>query len=73
MRASPESVTVTPINPQFRVIGTTGVVSSHLAIALKPKDGPMTTMFVYYIGTLAKSDGKWLLVAEHASRLPSGN
>ena len=43
--ANTESNTFMPINPQFRVIGTTGVVWSHHAVARKPKDGPRTTVF----------------------------
>jgi ketosteroid isomerase-like protein len=43
-----ESILVTPINTQFRVIGTTGVVWGHYAIALKPKDGPARTEFGRY-------------------------
>jgi uncharacterized protein (TIGR02246 family) len=71
--ANYEGYTFTPINPQFRVIGTTGVVWAHFAVAQKPKDGPMTTLFGRAIWTFAKSDGQWLIVAAHLSRLPSGN
>ena len=70
-----ESVTITPMNPQFRIIGTTGIVWMHLALMRKPKDGPMTN--VAYMAcstwTFAKSDGQWLIVAEHHSPLPSGS
>jgi hypothetical protein len=70
-----ESVTVTPIKPQFRVVGTTGVVWMHLALMRKPKeDAPMTNIaeIACSTWTFAKSDGKWLIVAEHHSLLPSG-
>jgi ketosteroid isomerase-like protein len=67
-----ESVTITLRNPQFRIIGTTGVVWGLFAMAHKPKDGPMTTVDGRFTFTYVKSDGKWLAVAEHASLLPAG-
>jgi ketosteroid isomerase-like protein len=70
--ANSESVSVTHINPQFRVIGATGVVWAHTAHVRKPKDGPMTTVFGRSTFTFAKSDGRWLMVASHGSGLPSG-
>jgi uncharacterized protein (TIGR02246 family) len=71
--AHSEGQTFTVINPQFRVIGTTGVIWSHYALANKPKDGPMQTLFGRATFTFAKSDGRWLMVALHASALPSGS
>jgi uncharacterized protein (TIGR02246 family) len=71
--ANHEAVTVTPINSQFRVIGNTGLVWSHLALAYKPKDGPLQTTFARETVTYVKSDGKWLAVAGHISRIPSGD
>lgn len=68
-----ESMTMTPINPQYRGIGTTGLVWSHNAFTVKPKDGPMQTTFIRFTATYAKIDGKWLVVAEHLSRIPSGD
>ena len=68
--AESESVTTTPIKPQCRIIGTTGIVWSHFTFALKPKDSAMRTLFVRSTYTFVKSDGKWLMVAEHHSRLP---
>src|SRR5438093_9076932 len=72
--ATNESVTVTPMKPQFRVIGTTGIVWTHIALMRKPKDGPTTNVadIACSTWTFAKPDGKWLLVAEHHSLLPSG-
>jgi ketosteroid isomerase-like protein len=67
-----ESVTVTLRNPQCRIIGTTGVVWGLVALAFKPKDGPVTTVDGRFTFTYVKSDGKWLAVAEHASLLPAG-
>jgi len=68
-----ESTTFKPINPQFLVSGSTGVVWGHYALALKPKDGPMRTAFGRFTTTCAKSGGKWLVVSSHYSAIPSGN
>ncbi|MBI1869363.1 nuclear transport factor 2 family protein, partial [Candidatus Gottesmanbacteria bacterium] len=71
--ANIESGSLIPINPQCRVIGTTGVAWGHASLSLKPKDGPMRTAFIRYTWTFAKVDGQWREVAVHGSLLPSGN
>jgi ketosteroid isomerase-like protein len=68
-----ESLTATPINPQCRVIGTTGIVWGHLAVTIKPKDGTRRAIFERFTFTFAKVDGQWREVAVHASLLPSGS
>jgi ketosteroid isomerase-like protein len=68
-----ESIMNTPINPQFRVIGSTGLCWGNMATAFKPKDGPLQTVYVRYLWTFVKENGKWLRVANHLSRMPSGN
>ena len=70
---SRESQTFTPINPQFRVIGTTGIAWGNGSIVIKPKGGPLETHYVRYTIAYAKSDGKWLRVATHISWMPAGN
>jgi ketosteroid isomerase-like protein len=71
--AAMDSVTFVPVNPQFKVIGTTGISWGHYAMALKPKDGGSRSVFGRYTAVFAKSGGKWLAVAAHYSALPSGN
>lgn len=66
-----ESETITPINPQFRILGTTGIAWGHSAIAKKPKDGPLTTEFLRYTWIFTKTEGRWLIVAVHNSHLPT--
>jgi uncharacterized protein (TIGR02246 family) len=61
------------INPQFRVMDTTGVIWGHYAFTVKPKDGPVRTEFARFLLTWVKSDGQWRIVAEHNSRIPSGS
>jgi ketosteroid isomerase-like protein len=68
-----ESVIVTPINLQYRAMGMSGVAWGHVAIAIKPKDGPLRTIFSRISLALTKEDNKWLIVSIHQSLLPSGN
>jgi ketosteroid isomerase-like protein len=68
-----ESALVTPINLQYRVIGMSGVAWGYVAIAIKPKDGPLRTIFARISWTWTKVDNTWLTVSMHQSLLPSGN
>ena len=68
-----ESVIVTPINLQYRVMGMSGVAWGHVAIALKPKGGPLRIIYSRISWALTKEDNKWLIVSIHQSLLPSGN
>jgi hypothetical protein len=52
---------------------TTGLAWGHAALSLKPKDGPLRTVFIRYTWTFAKTDGQWREVAVHSSLIPSGN
>src|SRR5439155_11322813 len=69
--AQNESVTFSPINPQCRVIGGTGIVWGHMALTRKPKDGPLTTLFARFTFIFVKSDGQWREAAVHVSQLPT--
>ena len=71
--AAMESTGFKPINAQFLVSGSTGVIWGHYALAIKLKDGPMRTTFGRFTITCAKTDGKWLVVSSHYSAIPSGN
>ena len=71
--ANAESLTLRRIDPQFRVIGATGVSWGYMTATVKPKDGPQRTVFTRYMWTFTKLDGKWIGVAVHLSYLPSGN
>jgi ketosteroid isomerase-like protein len=70
--ANAESVTFSPINPQCRVIGTTGLVWGHTALTIKPKDGPLSSLFARFTFIFAKPDGHWREVLAHVSQIPSG-
>jgi len=69
--AAPERVTVTPKNPQFRVIDTTGLVWGEYSITTTPKDQPPTTVAVRFTRTYVKSGGQWLLVLYHVAPVPA--
>jgi ketosteroid isomerase-like protein len=62
-----ESITLRPINPQYRIIGVTGMAWGHFALTRKPKDGPSATVFTRYTWNFIKADRKWLIVTAHAS------
>ena len=71
--AAMENTAFKPINPQFMVSGSTGIIWGHYALAMKLKDGPMRTTFGRFTATCTKSEGKWLVVSSHYSAIPSGN
>ena len=67
-----ERFNVTLINPQYRVVGTTGIVWGHGRVVEKRKDGPQKTRTDRFLTTWVKSGGKWLRLAFHLSVVPSG-
>lgn len=68
--AARESWTVFPVNLQYRVIGTTGIVWGYHRDVVKPKDGPIGSKVNRVLFVYVKSDGKWLRAASHFSPLP---
>ncbi len=71
--ANRERSTITLINPQYRVVGTTGIVWGHTRSVVKLKDGPQETRTRRFLNTWVKSGGKWVQLASHRSAVPSGN
>jgi ketosteroid isomerase-like protein len=69
--ANTESIDWKPVNPQFRIIGGTGIAWGHVAYTIKPKDGPLRTVNGAYILTFTKADGKWLETTAQISPLQS--
>lgn len=66
-----ESFTVTPQEPSYRVLGSTGLVWGTYQIERTPKGGQPTTSQVRFSRTYVKSNGQWLLAAYHLSPAPS--
>ena len=68
-----ETFTVTPQNPQYRVVGDTGVVWGTYTIESQAKGGPLTTTTVRFSRTYIKTNGQWQLFVYHVSPVPAGN
>lgn len=65
-----ESFTVTPQEPSYRVIGSTGMVWGTYQIERTPKGGQPTTSQVRFSRIYVKSNAQWLLAAYHLSAAP---
>ena len=65
-----ESLNIVLVNPQYRVVGNTGIAWGYETSTAKPKDGPPTTNHYRVTMTFVKSGGKWLLLTIHMSDLP---
>ena len=71
--ATLESLSITPIDYQYKVIGNTGIVWGYNIVTYKPKDGSQQTYQQRQTSTWIKSGGKWLALLSHASAIPSGD
>jgi ketosteroid isomerase-like protein len=58
-----------PIDPAFRVVGTTGVAWGNFRLATTLKQGSSTYADGRYMFTYAQSAGKWVLLSMHYSLL----
>lgn len=65
-----ESVAFSPIDPQCRVIGSTGIVWGQTALSRKPKEAPPTTIYANFTFVFVNTDGQWREAALHVSPLP---
>ena len=64
-----EHAVLTPIDPDFRVVGTTGVAWGNFRLATKQKGGPSEYAHGRYMFTYAQVDGKWVTISMHYSLL----
>jgi len=60
----------TSINPQYKVVGNTGVVWSIGERVIKRKGGLREVAYSRSTMTFVKSDGKWKLLMFHFSKFP---
>ena len=67
-----EKFTVTPQNPEFRVVGDSGIVWGTYEILNKPKDGEEVTFSIRFSRTYVKNNGTWQLFLYHVSAVPEG-
>ena len=64
-----EHAVFTPINPDFKVVGATGVAWGNFRLATKQKNGPSQYSDGRYMFTYAQAEGKWVLISRHTSLL----
>ncbi len=64
-----EHAVFTPILPEFRVIGATGVTWGNFRLATRQKNGPSQYSDGRYMFTYAQVEGKWVLISMHYSLL----
>ena len=67
--ANYDEATFIPVNPQFRIAGTTGIAWGYYQLSAKLKDGPSGYFHGRYLFTYTQSDGKWLIISMHVSPL----
>ena len=66
-----ESLAWRPRQPEYRIVGATGLVWGNDAIERKPKDGPIMTVYTRSTTVFAQTDEQWRVVATHYSPLLS--
>jgi ketosteroid isomerase-like protein len=64
-----ERATFEPVNPQFRIAGTTGMAWGYYQLSAKLKDGPSAYFHGRYLFTYTQAEGKWLIISMHISPL----
>jgi ketosteroid isomerase-like protein len=69
--ANTERLLVRQINPQYRVIGSTGLAWGRYVTEFKLKNAPLQKTTGRFTATYVKTEGKWLLVSRHVSLLPA--
>ena len=69
-----EFISINPYNPQYRVIGNTGIVWGHYTVNIKLKGQPSyITRYARYTSTWIKSGGNWMALTTHASAIPASH
>ena len=66
-----EEAELSPVTPQFRIVGTTALAWGHYQLAATPQGGKMTYAHGRYIFTYTKIDGKWVILGMDYSPLES--
>ena len=64
-----EQSVLTPIDPEFRVIGTTGVAWGNFRLTTRVKNGRAESAQGRYMFTYTQGDGKWSILSMHYSLL----
>ncbi len=66
-----EEAELSPVTPQFRIVGTTALAWGHYQLAATPQGGKLTYAHGRYIFTYTKIDGKWVVLGMDYSPLES--
>ena len=66
-----ESLRITLVQPEYKVIGDTGIMWGYETADIKKKDGPAYTVHSRVIHTFIKVDGKWKVLTTHMSLIPT--
>ena len=66
-----EEAELSPVTPQFRIVGTTALAWGHYQLAATPQGGKMTYAHGRYIFTYTKIDWKWVILGMDYSPLES--
>jgi ketosteroid isomerase-like protein len=64
-----EQAVLTPIEPEFRIIGTTGVAWGNFRLGTRQKSQSFEYADGRYMFTYAQGDGKWVIISMHYSLL----
>ena len=68
-----QNMKVTPIDLQYQVFGTTGIVYGRVRYESTLKDGSAQSAVGRRLETWVKAEGKWLRAAVQLSPVPSGD
>lgn len=68
-----ESLNYDLYNPQYMVVGNTGVMWGHETGTANTKEGLEDIVYFRVTMTFIKSDGNWRVLTIHLSELPSGD
>lgn len=66
-----EEAELSPVTPQFRIVGTTALAWGHYQLAATPQGGKLTYAHGRYIFTYTKLDGEWVILGMDYSPLES--
>ncbi len=66
-----EEAELSPVTPQFRIVGTTALAWGHYQLAATPQGGKLTYAHGRYIFTYTRLDGKWVILGMDYSPLES--
>ena len=66
-----EEAELSPVTPQFRIVGTTALAWGHYQLAATPQGGKLTYAHGRYIFTYTKIDEKWVILGMDYSPLES--